>query len=91
VDETALSYSEIKALATGNPLIIEKCNLDMEVAKLNMLKASFVSIAEDSPPLFFIPLTDNTAQPLLKVGRPPGAIQIVQGDQPVLSMTPTVR
>lgn len=31
VDETALSYSEIKALATGNPLIIEKCNLDMEV------------------------------------------------------------
>ena len=40
VDETALSYSEIKALATGNPLIIEKCNLDMEVARLNMLKAS---------------------------------------------------
>ena len=39
VDETALSYSEIKALATGNPLIIEKCNLDMEVARLNMLKA----------------------------------------------------
>ncbi len=34
VDETALSYSEIKALATGNPLIIEKCNLDMEVARL---------------------------------------------------------
>ena len=33
VDETALSYSEIKALATGNPLIIEKCNLDMEVGK----------------------------------------------------------
>ena len=30
VDETALSYSEIKALATGNPLIIEKCNLDVE-------------------------------------------------------------
>ena len=38
VDETALSYSEIKALATGNPLIIEKCNLDVEVSKLNMLK-----------------------------------------------------
>ena len=43
VDETALSYSEIKALATGNPLIIEKCNLDLEVGKLNMLKASYLS------------------------------------------------
>nr|WP_242868497.1 LPD11 domain-containing protein [Fournierella massiliensis] len=43
VDETALSYSEIKALATGNPLIIEKCNLDMEVARLGMLKASHLN------------------------------------------------
>lgn len=43
VDETALGYSEIKALATGNPLIIEKCNLDMEVARLNMLKASHLN------------------------------------------------
>ena len=43
IDETALSYSEIKALATGNPFIIEKCNLDMEVAKLNVLKASHLS------------------------------------------------
>ena len=43
VDETALSYSEIKALATGNPLIIEKCNLDIEVARLNMLKASHLN------------------------------------------------
>lgn len=43
VDETALSYSEVKALATGNPLIIEKCNLDMEVAKLNMLKANHLN------------------------------------------------
>ncbi|MCI9265058.1 MAG: DEAD/DEAH box helicase family protein [Oscillospiraceae bacterium] len=43
VDETALSYSEIKALATGNPLIIEKCNLDMEVGKLHMLKANYLS------------------------------------------------
>lgn len=43
VDETALSYSEIKALGTGNPLIIEKCNLDMEVARLNMLKASHLN------------------------------------------------
>ena len=43
VDETALSYSEIKALATAIPLIIEKCNLDMEVARLNMLKASHLN------------------------------------------------
>lgn len=43
VDETALSYSEIKALATGNPLIIEKCNLDMEVGKLTMLKANHLN------------------------------------------------
>ena len=43
VDETALSYSEIKALATGNPLIIEKCSLETEVGKLNMLKASYLN------------------------------------------------
>ncbi|MDR1185105.1 MAG: DEAD/DEAH box helicase family protein, partial [Coriobacteriales bacterium] len=40
VDETALSYAEIKALATGNPLIIEKCQLEMEVNKLKLLQAS---------------------------------------------------
>ena len=43
VDETALSYSEIKALATGNPLIIEKCDLDIQVGKLNMLKANYLN------------------------------------------------
>jgi len=43
VDETALSYAEIKALATGNPLIIEKSNLEMEVGKLNLLKSSHQS------------------------------------------------
>jgi hypothetical protein len=40
VDETALSYAEIKALATGNPLIIEKCQLEMEVNKLKLLQGS---------------------------------------------------
>jgi N12 class adenine-specific DNA methylase len=40
VDETALSYAEIKALATGNPFIIEKCQLEMEVNKLKILQAS---------------------------------------------------
>lgn len=48
------------------------------------VKRTLGYIAEDFHLLVFIPLTDNTAQPLLKVGRPPGAIQIVQGDQPVL-------
>ena len=43
VDETALSYAEIKALATGNPLIIEKSNLEIEVGKLNLLKSSHMS------------------------------------------------
>lgn len=43
VDETALSYAEIKALATGNPLIIEKSNLEMEVGRLNLLKSSHMS------------------------------------------------
>ena len=43
IDETALNYAEIKALATGNPLIIEKCNLDMEVSKLSLLKADYLN------------------------------------------------
>lgn len=43
IDEAALSYAEIKALATGNPLIIEKCNLDVEVSKLTMLRASYLN------------------------------------------------
>ena len=43
IDETALSYAEIKALAAGNPLIIEKTELDTEVAKLKVLKQSYQS------------------------------------------------
>ena len=43
VDESALSYAEIKALATGNPLIKEKMDLDVQVAKLKMLKANYLS------------------------------------------------
>ena len=42
IDETALSYAEIKALASGNPLIKEKMTLDAEVAKLNILRQSFM-------------------------------------------------
>ena len=40
VDEAVLSYAEIKALATGNPYIKEKMELDIEVAKLKVLKAN---------------------------------------------------
>ena len=43
IDEAALSYSEIKALATGNPLIKEKMELDMQVSKLKLLKSNFLS------------------------------------------------
>ena len=43
VDETALSYAEIKALCAGNPLIREKMDLDIEVARLRLLKASHQS------------------------------------------------
>ena len=43
IDETALSYAEIKALAAGNPLIIEKTELDTQVAKLKLLKQSHLS------------------------------------------------
>ena len=43
VDETALSYAEIKALCAGNPLIAEKMNLDIDVARLRMLKADYQS------------------------------------------------
>jgi len=40
VDETALSYAEVKALATGNPHIKEKMELDMEVTRLKLAKAN---------------------------------------------------
>ena len=43
IDETALSYAEVKALATGNPLIKEKMDLDIQVSKLKLLKASHLS------------------------------------------------
>jgi hypothetical protein len=43
VDEKALSYAEIKALAAGNPLILEKTQLDTDVAKLKLLKQSYLS------------------------------------------------
>ena len=43
IDETALSYAEIKMLATGNPHIKEKMDLDIQVQKLRLLKSNFLS------------------------------------------------
>ena len=43
IDEVALSYAEIKALATGNPHIKEKMDLDIQVSKLQLLKQSFLN------------------------------------------------
>ena len=43
IDETALSYAEIKMLATGNPYIKEKMDLDIQVQKLRLLKSNFLS------------------------------------------------
>lgn len=43
VDEQALSYAEIKALASGNPLIKEKMDLDIEVSKLKLLKSNHLN------------------------------------------------
>ena len=44
IDETALSYAEIKMLATGNPYIKEKMDLDIQVQKLRLLKSSYLSV-----------------------------------------------
>ena len=43
IDETALSYAEVKALATGNPYIKEKMDLEIQVSKLKLLKANHTS------------------------------------------------
>ena len=43
IDETVLSFAEVKALATGNPLIKEKMTVDNEVSRLTLLKSSFSS------------------------------------------------
>ena len=43
IDDKALTYGEIKALATGNPLILEKTSLDSEVSKLKLLKQEFMN------------------------------------------------
>ena len=58
IDEAALSYAEVKALATGNPYIKEKMDLDIQVSKLKLLKANHTSQRYR--------LEDNIAQHYLK-------------------------
>ncbi len=41
IDETALSYAEVKALATGNPYIKEKMDLEIDVSRLKLVKANY--------------------------------------------------
>lgn len=43
VDETALTYAEVKVLATGNPCIKEKMDLDIQMSKLKLMKANHTS------------------------------------------------
>lgn len=43
IDEASLSYAEVKALATGNPYIKEKMDLDIQVSKLKLLKANHIN------------------------------------------------
>ncbi len=43
VDEAALTYAEVKALATGNPYIKQKMDLDIQVSKLKLMKANHTS------------------------------------------------
>ncbi len=68
IDEKALSYAEIKALATGNPMILEKTELDTEVARLKLLKQDYLSnifelqnkISKDLP--HHIAILENTIE-----------------------------
>ena len=43
IDEMTLDYAEIKALATGNPLIIERCELEADISKLNVLRSGYLN------------------------------------------------
>lgn len=72
VDETALNYAEIKALASGNPLIKDKMNLDIEVSKLKMLKSTFLNqryALEDKIIKFFPAEIAETKERLVSYGK----------------------
>ncbi|HEX3016236.1 MAG TPA: DEAD/DEAH box helicase [Caproicibacter sp.] len=63
IDDSVLTYAEVKALATGDPRIKEKMNLDVEVSKLKMLKSGFLSqhyVLEDKLIKFYPEEIQNT-------------------------------
>ena len=73
VDATALSYAEVKMLATGDQRIKEKMDLDIQVTKLKMLKSNHTAQQYE--------MQDNTACPLLQISRTPGTVQVMGSDK----------
>ena len=83
VDESALNYAEIKALATGNPLIKEKMDLDVEVNKLTLLESNYKSNLyrlEDKIIKCYPKIIENTKKEISKLEKD---IQVVN-DNPLI-------
>ena len=83
VDESALNYAEIKALATGNPLIKEKMDLDVEVNKLTLLESNYKSNLyqlEDKIIKYYPKIIANTKKEISKLEKD---IQVVN-DNPLI-------
>ena len=83
VDESALNYAEIKALATGNPLIKEKMDLDVEVNKLTLLESNYKSNLyqlEDKIIKYYPKIIENTKKEISKLEKD---IQVVN-DNPLI-------
>lgn len=70
IDESILNYAEIKALATGNPLIKEKMDLDMEVNKLTLLESNYKSNLyhlEDKILKYYPKVIENTEKEIVNL------------------------
>ena len=70
IDESTLNYAEIKALATGNPLIKEKMDLDMEVSKLTLLESNYKSNLyhlEDKILKYYPKVIENTEKEIVNL------------------------
>ena len=81
VDATALSYAEVKMLATGDPRIKEKMDLDIQVAKLKMLKANHQAQQYETQDSIVKYYPQQIAQTQLM-------IDVLSGDLPVLEAHP---
>ena len=66
IDEASLSYAEIKALASGNPKVKEKMELDTKVSKLKLAKANYLSQKYDLELLNIIHKRSNPLRQGLK-------------------------